>query len=310
MLLNILTLATFLLFASLGFWFVNRWRRLRGTIDDDLRVDASRGIFMGTLTATPSDGMPSILIPPDELTKSMRRAGYYHPDAASEFNTTRVFLALTCLLITGIFVVVIGPERRDLFLPIVGWGLGISALAYALPWLYVRIRGKDRVARIQRGLPDAVDMLTMCVTGGLGLQDSLGHVSREIYGSHPDLAVELEIVRRHTELTTLGDAFRQFASRVDCPEVASLSAIITQTERLGSNVVVAVREYADSVRSKQRSTADERASKAGIKLLFPLVMCLAPAALIILWGPAALELRNFFRGFNAVENQQVTAASR
>ena len=71
-----------------------------------------------------------------------------------------------------------------------------------------------------------------------------------------------------------------------------------QTARLGSNVVQAVRDFADDIRTRQRQTADERASKAGIKLLFPLVLCLAPAALLILWGPALLELRNFFRTFN------------
>jgi tight adherence protein C len=150
----------------------------------------------------------------------------------------------------------------------------------------------------------------MGLTGGLTVQDSLGHVSRELHGSHPDLATEFEIVRRHSELSGLGSAFQQFATRVDCPETVTLAAIVNQSERLGSNINTAIREYADGVRTKLRQSADERASKAGIKLLFPLVLCLAPAAMIILWGPAALELRNFFRGFTAVENQQVTRSSQ
>lgn len=310
MMLDILTLIAFVLLALLAFWMSTRWKRWQGMIGAEVSADAGQGLFIGTLTQTRDDGLPSIVTPPDDITRDMRRAGYYLPDAAGEFNSMRYFLTLVALVLMAIFLVVIGMERNELFLPIAMWGCGIAGAAYALPWLYVRLKGRDRTARIQRSLPDAVDMLSMGLTGGLSMQDALGHVSRELYTSHPDLATELEIVRRHTELAGLGSAFQQFAARVDCPEVASLSAIITQSERLGSNVNIAIREYSDGVRTKLRQSADEQASKAGIKLLFPLVLCLAPAAMIILWGPAALELRNFFRGFTAVENQQITRSTQ
>ena len=129
------------------------------------------------------------------------------------------------------------------------------------------------------------------------MNDSLAHVSREIYPAHPALGMELEIVRRQAEMSSLSDGFRHFAERVDVPETASLNALMQQNERLGTNVVQAVRDFSDEIRTRQRQTADERASKAGIKLLFPLVFCLAPAAMIVLWGPALLELRNFFSTF-------------
>ncbi len=308
-LINIVTLVAFLLLAMLFFWAVMRSRRWQSAVGDQTG-GASQGMFVGTMNHSHDDGLPSIVTPPDDTTRDMRRAGYYHPDAPAEFNFARSFLAIIGMLLTGIFLVVVGMEQPRWFWPIVWWGLSISALAYVLPWLYIRFKGRDRVARIQRSLPDATDMLSMGLTGGLTVQDSLGHVSRELHGSHPDLATEFEIVRRHSELSGLGSAFQQFATRVDCPETVTLAAIVNQSERLGSNINTAIREYADGVRTKLRQSADERASKAGIKLLFPLVLCLAPAAMIILWGPAALELRNFFRGFTAVENQQFTRSSQ
>lgn len=309
MIINLLTLATFLLLAMLFFWAVMRSRRWQQAVATDTRAASSQGMFVGTLNRATSDGTPSIVVPPDELTRDMRRAGFYHPDAPTEFNFTRSFLTILGLLLTGIFLVVVGLEHPRMFWPIVWWGLSLSALCYALPWIYIRMKGRERVTRIQRSLPDATDMLSMGLTGGLTVQDSLGHVSRELNGSHPELAGEFQIVRQHAELSGLGPAFQQFAARVECPETASLSAIVNQSERLGSNINTAIREYADGVRTKLRQSADERASKAGIRLLFPLVLCLAPAAMIILWGPAALELRNFFRGFTAVESQEVTRAT-
>ena len=302
MMLEIVTFVAFLAFAALGLWFGSRWKRWQGTLADPLSADASNGVFIGSLTTAPKDdGLPSIITAPDELTRDMRRAGFYHPAAAVEMHSLRVFLTLLALVVMSIFLVILGPEQDQFVKTIIGWGLGLAFAAYALPWLYVRFKARDRVARIQKSIPDAVDMLSMCLSGGLGMTDALGHVSRELFSSHPDLATELEIVRRHTELTGIGVAFQQFAARLDCPEITSFSAIINQSERLGSNINTAIREYADGVRTKLRQTADEQASKAGIKLLFPLVFCLAPAALIVLWGPAALELRNFFKDFRTTD---------
>ena len=303
MVLDLISLVAFLVLTLGAFFVTARMRGLRGALEDQLASEAA-GKFVGTSLTPTDDGLPSIVAAPDDLTRDLRRAGYYKPTASEEFAAMRAFGTLVCMVLTAIFVVVLGGERRDLFWTILMWGFALSALAYSLPWLFVRLSARGRVERIQRALPDAFDMLTMCLTGGMGVQEALSHVSRETYFSHPDLATELEIVRRHSELTTLGEAFRQWALRIDAPEVQSLTALVNQSERLGSNVVGALRDYADGVRLQQRQTADERANKAGIKLLFPLVLCLAPAAMIILWGPAALELRNFFRGFAGTNANQ------
>jgi tight adherence protein C len=253
----------------------------------------------GELTDPLAAQLPLLGSTEDSLERDLRRAGYYKPSARTEFLALRNIMALGIVVLTGAAAVFIGPDRPQLLAQVLVWGFAAAALAYVLPWLFLKQQVRRRTALIQRGLPDAFDMLTMCLSGGLGINDSLAHVSREIYPAHPDLGLELEIVRRQAEMSSLGDGFKHFAQRVDVPETAALNALMQQTERLGTNVVQAVKDFSDDIRTRQRQTADERASKSGIKLLFPLVLCLAPAAMIILWGPALLELRNFFATFAA-----------
>jgi tight adherence protein C len=303
MLINVITLAAFLALVGAVFLLRALIAGWRGTFNAQLSGEVGGGYIapdpvFGDLTDPLAAQLPLLGSSDDSLAHDLRRAGYYKASARNEFMALRNILTIGILVFAGLTAVMIGPERRDLLFQIVVWGFAAAALAYVLPWLFLKRQVRARTSRIQRALPDAFDMLSMCLSGGLNVNDSLSHVSRELYTSHPDLAVELEIVRRHSEMNSLGTAFQQFAKRIDIPETAALMALIQQTERLGSNVVEAVRNFADDIRIRQRQTADERASKAGIKLLFPLVLCLAPAALIILWGPAILELRNFFRTFS------------
>lgn len=302
MIINIVTIAAFFLFVGLVFAMRALILSWQGTFASQL-VGQESGAYVpsepvfGALTDPLAEQLPVLGATEDSLLRDLRRAGYYKPSARNEFLALRNIMAIGIVFLTASAAVLVGPERRELLPRIIIWGFAAAALAYVLPWLFLKQRVRSRAELIQRGLPDAFDMLTMCLSGGLGVNDSLAHVSREIYSAHPALGMELEIVRRQAEMSSLSDGFRHFAERVDVPETAALNALMQQNERLGTNVVQAVRDFSDEIRTRQRQTADERASKAGIKLLFPLVFCLAPAAMIVLWGPALLELRNFFSTF-------------
>lgn len=301
--LDLMTVLAFVLIVAAVFFLRALILGWRGPYERQLAGGAGgategRSTLFGPLTEPLAAQLPTLSPTEDPLVQDLRRAGYYKPSARFEFLAIRNVLAIAAVIITGILAVTLGPGRPGLTAQIVIWGFAAAAVLYIVPWLLLRQQARNRVERIRNGLPDAFDMLTMCLTGGLSLQESLGHVSRELFGAHPDLAVEFDIVRRQTEMLSLTDAFRQFAGRIDAPEVVSLAGLVQQTERLGSNVGEALRQFADGIRTKLRQTADERASKAGVKLLFPLVLCLAPSALIILWGPAFLELREFFRTFS------------
>eukprot|EP00913_Durusdinium_trenchii_P028283 g26511.t1 len=154
-------------------------------------------------------------------------------------------------------------------------------------------RANARVARIERGLPDALDIIQMCLTGGLPLSDALARVAEEIRYTHPDVAVEFEIIRRQADAGSMAKALRNFAERIDAPDIRALAALVTQTERMGTEVSVAISEFGDRMRLSYRQRAEERASRASVLLLFPVILCLVPPLLIAIAGPPVLKLRNF-----------------
>jgi len=233
------------------------------------------------------------------LEKELRQAGFYRPTARRDFLALRNGLVILTLIVAGTAAVVIGPESQDTALLTLGIGLVVALLCWAIPRTILMLAARRRVNRIRRSLPYALDMLAMCVSGGLSLRDALGHTSREIHEAHPELAIELLIVRQQADMTSLEMAFRQFAERIDAPEVLSLSALVAQGQQLGTNVASSVREYADLMRLERRQTADERSNRAGISLLFPIILCLLPAAMIFLWGPAIVEMTDFLNSFSS-----------
>jgi tight adherence protein C len=138
-------------------------------------------------------------------------------------------------------------------------------------------------------------MATMCMSGGVPLQSALMRVSDEMQSIHPDLAFELRVMGRQMEAASLDMAVGQFAARIDAPEVQSLAAILGQTERQGSGVAAAFELFADNVRLNRRQRSEEAGNKTAIKLLFPLVFCLAPPVFLMLLAPAAVELTDFVK---------------
>ena len=303
MLVEILTLGSFLICAILAF-VVGRGllRFSRDPISDRLAESArddSQAIFRESLAKSLSEQLPQTKASSSLLDKELRRAGYYRPNARHEYLALRNGLVILAILVTGVMVVMIGPRNPDAAWRAAGIGALAAALGWALPRIFLSLKGNQRVTRIRRGLPDSLDMITMCLTGGLSLPDSLAHVSRELYFAHPDLSVELAIVREQADMTSYDLAFRQLSHRIDADEISALVALVTQSQRLGTDTATAIRDYADSVRLARRQTADERSSKASIKMLLPLTICLLPSVFILLWGPAALELWDFFRGLNS-----------
>jgi tight adherence protein C len=246
------------------------------------------------------------------LERDLKRAGYYRATAAVDFLAQRNSLVALALIATGALSLVPSPGTPW---PFRIWYLGvlIAALLYSLPRLALSSRAAARVDRIQRGLPDAFDIITMCLAGGLPLRSALQRVAEQIRFSHPEIATEFDIIQKQADAESLAKALRQFARRIDVPDINALASLITQTERLGTNVAGAVMEYADTVRQAQRQRAEERAGKTSIKMLFPVVLCLGPPVYILLAGPPILKLRDFLVKENrpgGVLNQNLMPQSR
>jgi len=242
-----------------------------------------------------AEQLPSTPFDREELDKDLRRAGYYRLTARQYFRALRNTLAILVILATGVLVVAIGPQRQPMLLRVAVGGLVLAMVAWSVPRVVLALEARRRVQRIVRGLPDALDMVGMSLQGGLLLQDALWQVSQELRAARPDLAAELLIVRRQAEMNSIETAFGQFATRIDAPSIVTLAALITQNQWLGTGLAESLREYVDNVRSQARQAADEHAGKAQLRLLLPVTLCLVPSILILLWGPAVLELWRFMQ---------------
>jgi tight adherence protein C len=239
--------------------------------------------------------LPTFKSDTEALDQELRRAGFYRPSARSEFLAIRNALVIVAVIVTGGVAVYFGPDAPMAVLyTFIGGAVG-ALLCWALPRLYLKVRGYNRVTKIRRALPDSLDMITMCLTGGLSLQDALAHISKEIYFAHPDLAVELVIVCQQAKMRSFDLAFKQFSKRIDAPEIQTLSSLVSQGQRLGTDIVSSIRDYADDMRLKRRQLADEKAGKAGVQMLFPLTLCCLPSVFILMWGARILDLRDFLR---------------
>ena len=163
-----------------------------------------------------------------------------------------------------------------------------TLVGYYVPELLLSSRIKRRQEEVLKGLPDALDLLTICVEAGLGFDGAMAKVNEEWEN---ELALEFGRVLREIQLGKLRrDALRDMSERVDIPEMTSFVAAIVQSEQLGVSMAKVLRIQADQMRIKRRQAAEEKAQQAPIKMLFPMGVLIFPSLMIILLGPAAVQL--------------------
>jgi tight adherence protein C len=175
---------------------------------------------------------------------------------------------------------------------------GIFAiLGYLLPGLILGRIITKRQKVIQNGLPDALDLMIVCLEAGSALDQAILKVSDELELAYPALAEELRLVITETRAGKPRlEAFRNLASRTGVEDVRSLVAMLVQTDKFGTSVSQALRTHAEVSRTKRRQRAEERAAKIGVKLVFPLVFCLFPAFFVVTLGPAVIKFMRVMFG--------------
>jgi tight adherence protein C len=172
----------------------------------------------------------------------------------------------------------------------------MGMVGYMLPGMVLGRLIANRKRRIENGLPDALDLIIVCVEAGCSLDQGILKTTEELEISHPDLALEMRMIT--TEIRagkTRVEAFKNFAKRTGVDDVRALVAMLVQTDRFGTSIAQALRTHAATSRQKRRQRAEERAAKVGVKLVFPLVFFLFPAFYVVTLGPAViLFLRSTF----------------
>jgi tight adherence protein C len=169
-----------------------------------------------------------------------------------------------------------------------------GAAGFFLPDLLLYNAGLKRQAKIQLALPDALDMLTVCVEAGLGFDAALAQVARNTTGP---LAAEFARVLQEMQIgNTRSQALRGMASRTTVPELRAFVSAIVQAGELGVAIAGVLREQAREMRLRRRQRAEEKAQKVSVKILFPLIACLFPALFVIVIGPGAINIMHSLFG--------------
>jgi tight adherence protein C len=175
-------------------------------------------------------------------------------------------------------------------------GLGMAAIGgYVGPSWWVDRQRKRRQAEVRRALPDALDLLVVCLEAGLSLGAGFARVAREFVRSSPSLCEELRLVTSEMQAGKSGaDALRALSDRVGILEVSSLAAMLIQTERFGTSVSDALRVHCEGMRVERLQRAEEAAQKAAVKMLIPAAVFIFPATSLVLVGPAVLQMIQTF----------------
>jgi tight adherence protein C len=227
------------------------------------------------------------------LREELARAGYHGQSAAAIFVGLKILFLVVAMVGFGMLIL-----PSDLSAAGKVFALAVSCSAFFfLPNVVVNSRRKRRKAEVQRVLPDAVDMLEICVSSGMGIDAAWTAVGDEIRRVSVTFADEMELTNLEVSLgIPRAQAMRHMAERTGAEDLSSLVALLVQSERFGAGIVEALTTFAKTMRETRSQRAEEAAEKMSVKLLFPMVMFIFPALIIVMVGPALIELLKVFAG--------------
>lgn len=171
------------------------------------------------------------------------------------------------------------------------WALSLGAVLYLIPDIWLGVKVKKRREKIRKSIPDALDLLVICVEAGLGLDQAMLRVGQELVINHPEIHLEfMQINLEQLAGKPRLEAWESAAERTQIPEFSSFVTMLTQSDRFGTPIIRALSRFSDEIRLKRRQRAEEMAAKTKIKILFPLVLFIFPCIFIVLLGPAILNI--------------------
>jgi tight adherence protein C len=219
------------------------------------------------------------------------QAGFYKRGFVWFFYVARVGLAILPVLV-GLGAANLGHVTVTMGLI---YGILAGAIGSVAPSFWLDYKKRVRQTKLRRALPDALDIIIVCVEAGLSLPAALQRVSKELRQAHPLLAGEMAICQREIQMgCSAGEALHQLSERFDLEELRSLASVIQQAERFGASIVNALRVHAETLRIKRFQRAEELAAQAVVKLVFPTILCIFPSLFIVLAGPAVFRIFQMF----------------
>jgi tight adherence protein C len=209
------------------------------------------------------------------------QAGYRRDEALTLFFGIRIAFALGLFMLFASSLVV----KSNILLALGGLGLG-----YVLPGMVLARIAKRRAHRIRLSLADMLDLLVVSVEAGLGLDQALQRVGSELQFAYPELSDELRLINLELRAgKPRSEALRNLADRTGVDDLSALVTMLIQTDKFGTSVAQSLRVYSETLRTKRRQRAEEAAAKTGVKMVFPLVICIFPTIWVVTIGPAAIR---------------------
>jgi tight adherence protein C len=227
---------------------------------------------------------------PKDVTVMQRRlirAGYRNPNALKILYGAKLVFAVLLPVMVGTAVLNSSAEQTNKF----GAILASLAVGFFGPNEYVRMAAKRRQKQIHRGLANSLDLLVVCVESGLGLDQAILQVAKELEHAHPEISEEFAIVNLELKAgKRRAEALRNLADRTGVEDLKKLVAVLIQADRFGTGVAQSLRAHSDYMRVQARQIAEEKAAKLGVKLVFPIFFCILPSLFVVTVGPVVMRI--------------------
>ena len=222
-----------------------------------------------------------------KLKTKLAVAGFRGESAGSIFLGLKFAGLVAGLFLGGSTITLVrGINQNSLF-----WAIGLAGLFFYLPDLVVSFIGSKRKQAIFLALPDALDLMVVCVEAGLGLDQAMRKVAEEMKKVYRILAEEFALANFQLQMGRLrAEVLHELGVRTGVSDLRALAAVLIQADRFGSSVAQALRTQSDSMRIRRRQLAEEKAAKTAVKLIFPLVLFIFPGIFVVLVGPAAITM--------------------
>lgn len=221
------------------------------------------------------------------MQRRLMRAGMRGPNALKLLYGAKVILGVALPLVMTVVVWGSASEAFNKFAAV----LAAAGVGFFGPNEYVNMMSRRRQKEIRRGLPNALDLMVVCVESGLGLDQAILQVAKELEHAHPDISEEFAMVNLELKAgKRRAEALRNLAERTAVDDLKKLVAVLIQADRFGTGVAQSLRAHADFMRVQARQTAEEKAAKLGVKLVFPIFFCILPSLFVVTVGPVAVKI--------------------
>ena len=231
---------------------------------------------------------------PADVSIQQRRlmtAGFRHPQALRALYGIKITLAL-CLTVLSVGLVFGFQLQTDMTIFQIGAACGIGWFG---PNVVVSRKAIRRQRRIHKGLPNAIDMLVICVESGLGLDQALMQVAKELRNAHREISDEFAILNLEMRAgKKRADALHHLGERTNVDELKKFVSVLVQADRFGTSISQTLRNFSDFMRVQIRQEAEEKAAKIGVKLVFPIFFFILPSLFVVTIGPMVVRVTRDF----------------